>query len=928
MYSEWSDYHLNQPKVLRHLNVPKVMYHLAPRDRVDSIQANGLVVGSPTTSQDNLSVIRGVYLTSNPKSDVGGDLSAGNMVVVEVSTEGLDLRLDPEFFYADSAEDAEGYVAEINKAPRRGGWAMYSQVNIPPSHVKVTKQTGATWKPPKGKWLAIEGGSTEEGRLMDWVNEFGVTLSVDATGHQHKGKGEGGGQFAKGGGDAQPTAKELSDQAFTAGMRAESERTQQAHEEAAEAYRAAAEAHLREGDKKRAKSATSAAENHEAKVAWHKGQSAQSSGTPTKAPEEAAPPEVGSPTDKEIGNAQAPAARQAAAKATGLGGWSSLEELGKHIVNEPGKYVVVRSGAINKDTPNFFASEVGTSEAYGATEGRETNLWVLDPEKVFDFRSPTNRLGVNGYDLEEKIDEENGGGGLETFSDPPEWFLKLLKKHGYSGFTNGSWVRTEDDSAVKGKKEPPSADSAPAPEPASAERIARNFRKFTTNGGSGEDIIDFEEAKPFLGTKQAPYAALQAFVTGAYTEINTQPDHPVSKAMMRLVRALPDTKIPSLMRAMNFPSDRERDAFLKQLGRPGSTYTQDRTFASWNDAELGAEEDITAQYGDSRVVLTLQNPVGAKDISQVCGGGTGAEVLTKTGDRQRIVSVEKRGGVVHVTLESVGGTSLSTDATGRQHKGKGKGGGQFSKSDSGSDTTQPDAYTRVPNPSSTLAAAYKAIDSNEDLSDEQRDQYAAAFEQVCSNIPDSAHALIEDGLKKGGIRLYADPFKVMDGMWEEIEAQIQKNKPMWLKILDFIFDPKSVREAEKMARRNSTFMAPAAFSSDTGGLHLDGGDLAEAPDLFGKDTHAQVLPHLYAHELTHAIDLNGRFSNTPEWQEAWQEEIADGGLLTEYGKTLLVEGFAEMGRAVYGGGTDLAEVERLMPKCSKFFKDNGLWPTV
>jgi len=30
---------------------------------------------------------------------------------------------------------------------------------------------------------------------MEWINEYGITLSVDDKGHQHKGKGVGGGQF-------------------------------------------------------------------------------------------------------------------------------------------------------------------------------------------------------------------------------------------------------------------------------------------------------------------------------------------------------------------------------------------------------------------------------------------------------------------------------------------------------------------------------------------------------------------------------------------------------------------------------------------------------------------------------------------------------------------------------------------------------------
>lgn len=32
---------------------------------------------------------------------------------------------------------------------------------------------------------------------MEWINEYGVALSVDASGHEHRGKGEGGGQFVK-----------------------------------------------------------------------------------------------------------------------------------------------------------------------------------------------------------------------------------------------------------------------------------------------------------------------------------------------------------------------------------------------------------------------------------------------------------------------------------------------------------------------------------------------------------------------------------------------------------------------------------------------------------------------------------------------------------------------------------------------------------
>lgn len=54
--------------------------------------------------------------------------------------------------------------------------------------------------------------------MSKWINEFGIELSVDAQGHEHKGKGPGGGQFTKGGdsdklsdvisGKRKPTAEE------------------------------------------------------------------------------------------------------------------------------------------------------------------------------------------------------------------------------------------------------------------------------------------------------------------------------------------------------------------------------------------------------------------------------------------------------------------------------------------------------------------------------------------------------------------------------------------------------------------------------------------------------------------------------------------------------------------------------------------------
>jgi hypothetical protein len=133
-------------------------------------------------------------------------------------------------------------------------------------------------------------------------------------------------------------------------------------------------------------------------------------------------------------------------------GWGSLQDMADHVVARPGKYRVVRAGQINSDSPNFFAASpelaLHTLQEYGAGEGREVNLWKLDPRQVAHL-GEKNRLRLSDDEL-----EELEGMGMELFSDPPEWFLDKLLDGGYSAFTDGSWLRTEDDSAVLGQVKP------------------------------------------------------------------------------------------------------------------------------------------------------------------------------------------------------------------------------------------------------------------------------------------------------------------------------------------------------------------------------------------------------------------------------------------------------------------------------------------
>ena len=80
-----------------------------------------------------------------------------------------------------------------------------------------------------------------------------------------------------------------------------------------------------------------------------------------------------------------------------------------------------------------------------------------------------------------------------------------------------------------------------------------------------------------------------------------------------------------------------------------------------------------------------------------------------------------------------------------------------------------------------------------------------------------------------------------------------------------------------------------------------------------------------AHEMGHALDDAGNYSQSREWQNAWQEDIRDGNvLLSDYAKTDAMEGFAEMVRAYYSEGEPQSSMLKLFPNAAAFFEDKGL----
>lgn len=128
---------LNAPDVLKTLKVPEVMYHVAPEAAVQSILDHGLKVADPDKRNSTAGYSFGVYLTDSPHSlGKSSDVHTGKMVVLAVSTKGLNLRLDPEFYFGpDTKAGAKYYVEGVNVGAEQ--YALYSPTHVPPSHVEA-----------------------------------------------------------------------------------------------------------------------------------------------------------------------------------------------------------------------------------------------------------------------------------------------------------------------------------------------------------------------------------------------------------------------------------------------------------------------------------------------------------------------------------------------------------------------------------------------------------------------------------------------------------------------------------------------------------------------------------------------------------------------------------------------------------------------
>ena len=197
------------------------------------------------------------------------------------------------------------------------------------------------------------------------------------------------------------------------------------------------------------------------------------------------------------------------------------------------------------------------------------------------------------------------------------------------------------------------------------DRIQKDFRRWEFNYGRHWKAQTMEEAAEFLGRSEEQMAALNAYMSGGFTEMSQNPDHPVTQALVKLLKRMPSVQVPEIYRALGFMTPEDRDAYLQKIGAEGATAKQERAITSWTTHDpkgvsFPKEDSIALEMADMggphTVILTVKNPTNAKDISfgyspGTLGGMIGTnEVLLPPGTKMKVESIRRQGDQVHVEM--------------------------------------------------------------------------------------------------------------------------------------------------------------------------------------------------------------------------------------------------------------------------------------
>jgi CRISPR/Cas system CMR-associated protein Cmr5 small subunit len=222
-------------------------------------------------------------------------------------------------------------------------------------------------------------------------------------------------------------------------------------------------------------------------------------------------------------------------------------------------------------------------------------------------------------------------------------------------------------------KAAPQADAKPKPQHAATkgktyDQVKAEFQAFQDALDEDENYSTLDDLPDELANdpEKAAMAALAAFSSGAFTEINEDPDHFASKALLGLINSMqPDKSQAPLHRVVAFESKKEQAQFVASLAsdktKPG---VQTRTLSSWTHTDPSAPGqtgmnnialDLAGQFGSYQVFMTLVDQKSARDISFIYGEHMkpGTEQALPKGTRYEVVSSETKGKDVHVKLREV-----------------------------------------------------------------------------------------------------------------------------------------------------------------------------------------------------------------------------------------------------------------------------------
>lgn len=191
------------------------------------------------------------------------------------------------------------------------------------------------------------------------------------------------------------------------------------------------------------------------------------------------------------------------------------------------------------------------------------------------------------------------------------------------------------------------------------------------------DITEMDDVAPFLkDPKLAGPAALQAFSSGAFSEINENPDAPASKALLAYIAKLPTAEHQKVHRVLGFNDAGGAAFFVAEMAAGGDPHDQKRTLSSWTATDPAAPGqtpmnnialDLASVFGDHRVFLTLDGHQSGKDISFAYAKDgkmkPGGEIVLPKGAKLDVVSISKSGKDTHLVVREVhdGDTKLGAD---------------------------------------------------------------------------------------------------------------------------------------------------------------------------------------------------------------------------------------------------------------------------